>query len=277
MQKTVIEPGGKNMQYWRDIWRYRGLAANLARRDIIVRYKQTLIGPGWAVINPLVQMVIMSFIFGTVAKLPSDGNAPYQVMVYTGLIAWNLFARGLTVASSTFISNADLLKKVYFPRLIAPLGQSAALLADCLISLIILCVLMGFYRFAPPWQRLIFLPLLIFLTLLLGFSAGLFLAPSNIRNRDLNQIIPFLLQVGQYVTPVVYSFAYVTSTMSRKAALLYILNPAAGVINAFKWCLLPENSFHLPSFLISLIWISLLLPLGILRFRKGERTFADLV
>jgi len=273
----VIEPNGKNLQYWKDIWRYKGLAVNFAKRDITVRYKQTFIGLGWSVISPVVNMLIMSFIFGTVAKLPSDGSAPYQIMVYSGMIAWNLFARGLTIASSTFISNADLLKKVYFPRIIAPVGQSLALLVDTFISLGVLILMLALFKYQPPYERLIFLPVFIFLPLLLGFSAGLFLSPSNIKHRDLNQLIPFIIQIGQYVTPVVYSFAFITASMSKNVALLYTLNPAAGVVNAFKWCIIGSNAFHWPSFVIALIWIAALLPLGIIRFRKGERTFVDLV
>jgi lipopolysaccharide transport system permease protein len=277
LQKTVIEPDGKNLQYWKDIWHYRGLAVNFAKRDITVRYKQTVIGLGWSVIGPVVNMLIMSFIFGKIAKLPSDGSAPYQVMVYSGMIAWNLFARGLTIASSAFISNADLLKKVYFPRIIAPAGQALALLVDTLISLGVLFLLLALFRYPPPYERLLLLPVFILFSLLLGFSAGLVLSPSNIKHRDLNQAIPFLIQIGQYVTPVVYSFAYVTATLSKNTALLFTLNPAAGVVNAFKWCIIGSNAFHWPSFFIALCWIAVLLPLGILRFRKGERTFVDLV
>lgn len=277
MQKTVIEANGKNLQYWKDIWRYRRLAVNFAKRDITVRYKQTVIGLGWSVISPVINMLLLSFLFGKVADLPSDGTAPYQIMVYTGLISWNLIARGLTVASSAFISNADLLKKVYFPRIIAPVGQSLALLVDTLISLFVLFFLLFLFKYPPAYGRLIFLPVFVLLSLLLGFSAGLFLSSGNIKHRDLNQAIPFFLQVGQYVTPVVYSFAYVTAALSKKTAFLYMLNPAAGVVNAFKWCIIESNPFHWPSFLIALAWIAVLLPLGILRFRRGERTFVDLV
>ncbi len=277
LQKTIIEPNGKNLQYWKDIWRYKGLAFNFAKRDITVRYKQTVIGLGWSVISPVVNMLIMSFIFGKVAKLPSDGNAPYQIMVYSGMIAWNLFARGLIIASSTFLSNADLLKKIYFPRIIAPLGQAAALLIDTVISLLVLVFMLLIFNYSPAFERLILLPVFILLSLLLGFSAGLFLSPSNIKYRDINQLIPFLLQIGQYVTPVVYSFSFITASMSKNTAFLYTLNPAAGVVNAFKWCIIGSNSFNWPSFLIALSWIAVLLPLGIIRFRKGERTFVDLV
>ncbi|HOU09427.1 MAG TPA: ABC transporter permease [Clostridiales bacterium] len=277
MQKTVIERNGKNFQYWRDLWRYRGLALNLARRDITVRYKQTVIGIGWSVLGPLMNMLIMSFIFGTVAKLPSDSGVPYRIMVYAGLIPWTLFGRSLTIVSSTFLSNASLLKKVYFPRIIAPLGEVTALLIDTLISCGVLAVMMALYRYVPPFERLALLPVFLLMTVLLGFSLGMTLAPFNVKHRDLNQILPFMIQLGQYVTPVVYSYAFVMSTISPTMGIVYTLNPATGIVNAFKWCVIADNPFDMKTFLISAAWIAVLLPIGIIRFRKAERTFVDLV
>lgn len=277
MQKTIIEDGGKNSRYFRDLWNYRTLALNFAKRDITVRYKQTAIGIGWALIGPLLNMAVMSFIFGKLAGLPADGGAPYPIMVYSGLIAWNLFARTLTVSAATFSSNADLMKKVYFPRLTAPLGQSAAILVDSLISLLLLFLLCGLTGYKLPYGRLVFCLPALLLPFLLGFFAGIFLAPSAVRRRDLNHALPFLLQMGQYASPVVYSFALITSSFSARTALLYSLNPLSGSINTFKWCLIKDLDFNLPSFLISLAWILILIPLGLLRFRKCERTFIDLV
>lgn len=277
LQKTVIERNGKNFQYWRDLWRYRGLALNLARRDITVRYKQTVIGIGWSVLGPLMNMLIMSFIFGTIAKLPSDSGVPYRIMVYAGLIPWTLFGRSLTIVSSTFLSNASLLKKVYFPRIIAPLGEVTALLIDTLISCSVLAVMMALYRYVPPFERLALLPVFLLMTVLLGFSLGMTLAPFNVKHRDLNQILPFMIQLGQYVTPVVYSYAFVMSTISPTMGIVYTLNPATGIVNAFKWCVIADNPFDMKTFLISAAWIAVLLPIGILRFRKAERTFVDLV
>ena len=277
MQKIIIEAGGKNTRYFRDLWNYRTLAFNFAKRDITVRYKQTAIGIGWALIGPLLNMAVMSFIFGKLAGLPADGGAPYSIMVYSGLIAWNLFARTLTVSAATFSSNADLMKKVYFPRLAAPLGQTAAILADSLISLLLLFLLYALTGYKPPYSRLIFCLPALLLPFLLGFFAGIFLAPSTIRRRDLNHALPFLLQVGQYLSPVVYSFSLISTGFSGKAFWLYTLNPMTGAINTFKWCLIGDLDFHLPSFLISLAWIGLLIPLGLSRFRKAEKDFVDLV
>lgn len=277
MQKIIIEAGGKNTRYFRDLWDYRTLAFNFAKRDITVRYKQTAIGIGWALIGPLLNMAVMSFIFGKLAGLPADGGAPYSIMVYSGLIAWNLFARTLTVSAATFSSNADLMKKVYFPRLAAPLGQTAAILADSLISLLLLFLLYAITGYTPPYGRLVFCLPALLLPFLLGFFTGIFLAPSTIRRRDLNHALPFLLQIGQYLSPVVYSFSLISAGFSGKAFWLYTLNPMTGAINTFKWCLIGDLDFHLPSFLISLAWIFLLIPLGLSRFRKAEKDFVDLV
>ena len=267
-RKTVIEPNGKNFQYWKDIWRYRELAINLAKRDITVRYKQTIIGLGWSIINPVINMLIMSFIFGSVAKLESDGSAPYSVMVYAGIIP------------STFISSAALMKKVYFPRIISPLGASIAALLDSFISfaVLLLIILLSYFLngFTPCW-RLALVPVFFVLPILLGFFTGLFLSPFNIRFRDLNQAIPFLLQIGQYVTPVAYSFAVACAAVPEKLRFIYELNPIAGAINAVRWCIIPDNAFHWPSFISTLVFIAIFIPVGLKAFRKGERTFVDLV
>ncbi len=280
MLKTVIEPNGRNSQYWKDIWRYRELAINLAKRDITVRYKQTIIGLGWSIINPVVNMLIMSFIFGNVANLASDGDAPYSIMVYAGIIPWTLFSKNLTITSSTFVSSAALMKKVYFPRIISPIGASLAAIIDSLISFVVLLliILISYFSsgFVPSW-RLLLTPIFFVFPIILGFSVGLFLSPYNIRFRDLKQAIPFLVHVGQYVTPVAYSFSVAVAAVPDKFRFLYSLNPVAGVVNVVRWCIIPTNEFHWPSFISALVCIAVFLPLGIKAFRKGERTFVDLV
>ena len=280
MLKTVIEPNGRNAQYWKDIWRYRELAINLAKRDITVRYKQTIIGLGWSVINPVINMLIMSFIFGGVANLASDGDAPYSIMVYAGIIPWTLFSKNLTLTSSTFITSAGLMKKVYFPRIITPIGASFAAMVDAMISFVVLLLIIfiSYFTqgFVPCW-RLILVPLFSLLPMLLGFAVGLFLSPLNIRFRDLNQAIPFFVQIGQYITPVAYSFKVACDAVPERIRFLYSLNPIAGVINAVRWCIIPGNEFHWPSFIASVVTIAIFIPLGIYVFKKGERTFVDLV
>lgn len=272
MRKTIIEPNGKNFQYWKDIWNYRELAFNLAKRDITVRYKQTKIGLGWAIISPVVNMIITTFIFGTLAGLESDGSAPYFIMVYAGSIPWGLFSSSVNTGAGTFISNAGIMKKVYFPRILAPVGAIMAKVVDSLVSMIIMLILMLFSGYYPSFRMLLF-PVFMIFCILLGTGAGFFLSAYNVKWRDLQQGIPFLIGIVQYLTPVMYSI----NTIPQKYRLLYSLNPATGVVQAFKWCIIKDLPFDFPSFFISLAWIVVLIPLGIYNFRKTERTFVDIV
>ena len=277
---TVIEPNGKNLQYWRDIWRYRTLALNLATRDITVRYKQTVVGLGWSLINPVVNMLLMSFVFGSVAKLSSDGDAPYTVMVYAGIIPWSLFSKNFSITASTFLSSAGLMKKVYFPRIISPLGSSVSALIDSFISfaVLLLIILITHFTsgFVPSW-RIVFAPFCFIFPIMLGFFTGLFLSPFNIRYRDLNHALPFLIQFGQYLTPVAYSFKVACESIPDRIRWIYELNPVAGAVNVVRWCIISTNEFHWPSFISMLVCIAVFIPIGFAAFRKGERTFVDLV
>ena len=272
MRKTVIEPNGKNFQYWKDLWNYRELAFNLAKRDITVRYKQTKIGLGWAIISPIINMVIMTFIFGNLAGLEADQGSPYFIMVYAGSIPWTLFSSSLNISANTFISNATIMKKVYFPRILAPAGSVFAKVIDSLVSMAIMLILMVGAKYFPSPKILLF-PVFMLLCVILGMFAGLFLSAFNVKWRDLQQAIPFLVSVAQYLTPVMYSI----NTIPEKYRLLYSLNPATGIVNAFKWCIIKEMPFDSTSFLIAIAWIIILIPLGIHFFRKTERTFVDIV
>lgn len=272
LRKTVIEPNGKNLQYWRDIWNYRELAYNLAKRDITVRYKQTRIGLGWAVIAPIISMIVSTFIFGTLAGLSSDGNAPYFIMVYAGSIPWSAFQKNVNQASSTFITNADLMKKVYYPRILSPLGACMAGLFDSVVSIIILIILMfgaGYY----PTARFLLFPLFLLLNSALGLFLGLFLSAFNVKWRDMAQIVPFVLSVAQYICPVSYSI----TSIPEKYRLVYSLNPATGMISAFKWCVISDMTFDWLSFGVAVAWLALLTVAGIILFRKTERNFVDIV
>lgn len=272
MRKTVIEPNGKNLQYWRDIWNYRELAYNLAKRDITVRYKQTRIGLGWAVIAPIISMIVSTFIFGTLAGLSSDGNAPYFIMVYAGSIPWSAFQKNVSQASSTFITNANLMKKVYYPRILSPIGACMAGLFDSLVSIIILIILMlgaGYY----PTARFLLFPLFLLLNSALGLFLGLFLSAFNVKWRDMAQIVPFVLSVVQYICPVSYSI----TSIPEKYRLVYSLNPATGMISAFKWCVISDMTFDWLSFGVAVAWLALLTVAGIVLFRKTERNFVDIV
>ena len=213
--KTVIVPGGKNLQYWKDIWKYRPLAMNLAKRDITVRYKQTVIGLGWSVISPVFNMLLMTFVFGSVAKMPSDGTAPYAVMVYAGLIPWTLFSKTFNTTSYAFLSGAGIMKKIYFPRIISPLGATLATVIDSLISFVIMLVIILITHFTsgftPSWH-IVFAPLFFVFPILLGFFTGLFISPGSIRYRDINQILPFALTA--------HSILRRLRILSRKRAML---------------------------------------------------------
>jgi len=272
LRKTVIEPNGKNLQYWKDIWNYRELAFNLAKRDITVRYKQTRIGFGWAVIAPIVNMFVSTFIFGTLAGLASDGSAPYFIMVYAGSIPWSIFQKNLSQTSSTFITNAALMKKVYYPRILSPLGAGLAGLFDSMISIIVLIAMMLIVGYYPTVRFLLF-PIFLLLNSALGLFAGLFLSAFNVKWRDMAQIVPFALSVLQYACPVSYSI----TSIPEKYRLIYSLNPVTGMISAFKWCVISDMSFDTLSFLVAMAWLVLFAVVGIVLFRKTERNFVDIV
>ena len=278
MQKTIIEPNGRNFQYWKDIWRYRELAFNFAKRDVTVRYKQTMIGFGWAVISPVVNMIIMTFIFGNVAGLASEGDVPYSIMVYSGIIPWTILSKSIQNGAGTFINNAAIMQKVYFPRILSPLGSMLAFLIDAAISFAVLLVLMLIFHFINgfvPSLRIFITPLIMVWAMLLGLAAGLFLSAFNVKWRDLNQALPFLISLGQYIAPVAYS---VNENFGDKWWLnLYCLNPAVGILETFKWCIIRSMKFNTFAFFASIVWTLILIPVGIKLFRKTERTFVDIV
>jgi len=269
----VIEPGRTEKNYWADLWRYRELFIILAWRDVSVRYKQTIIGVLWALIRPLLTMVVFTVIFGRIAKLPSDGQAPYALMVFAAMLPWTLFANALSEASNSLINNANLIGKVYFPRLIIPAATLVTAFIDFLISFVILLGMMIWYRFLPGWE-ILYLPFFIILALLASLGPGLWITALNVKYRDFRYVIPFVVQFGLYVSPVGFS----SNVIPEQWRLLYSLNPMVGVIDGFRWCLLGGNSpLYLPGFLLSLIIIAVFLYLGITRFRKTEKTFADLI
>lgn len=272
-QRLVLEAGRAESQYWRDLWDYRELFAVLAWRDVAVRYKQTVIGIAWALIQPLLTMVIFTFIFGNVADLPADGAAPYPVMVFAALLPWQLFATSLTQASNSVVMNSALVGKVYFPRMIVPCAASVVALVDFAISLGMLAVLMLIFGFLPGWQ-ILFFPVFVLLAVATAIGPALWLSALNVKYRDFRYIVPFIVQFGLYVSPVGFSSANIPDEWR----FLYGLNPMVGVIDGFRWCLLAgEAELHLPSFLASLVIIAFFLWLGIRSFRKTERTFADLL
>ncbi len=270
--RLIIEAGRTEQQYWKDLWNYRGLFYFLAWRDILVRYKQTVIGVAWALIRPLLTMIIFSVIFGKLAKLPSN-NVPYPIMVFSAMLPWQYFANALTECSNSLIGNANLVSKVYFPRLIVPTSAVVVSFIDFLISATILIALMFWYQFLPSWNLLI-LPLLIILVSAAALGSGLWFAALNIKYRDFRFIVPFVVQFGLYVSPVGFS----SDIVPEKWRLLYSLNPMVGIIDGFRWSILGNTTpLNWESLSISLGMIIFLMSTGIWYFRKTERTFADII
>ncbi len=272
-QEIIIEAGRAERHYWRDLWHYRGLLRVLAWRDVAVRYKQTVIGATWAIIRPFLTMLVFTVIFGKLAKLPSDGAAPYALMVFAGMLPWFLFSSILTDASSSIVGNANLIGKVYFPRIIIPASTVVTALVDFSINLLMLAALMAWYAFVPSW-RLLLLPGFVILAVLASLGPALFITAMNVRYRDFRYIIPFIVQFGLYVSPVGFS----SMVVPERWRFLYSLNPVVGVIDGFRWCILGgESTLYLPGFLLSLGVVALFLWIGVAYFRRTERTFADLI
>jgi lipopolysaccharide transport system permease protein len=273
MELTVIEPGRPERHYWLDLWRYRELFQVLAWRDLSVRYKQTAIGAIWALLRPLLAMLVFTTIFGRIAKLPSDGTAPYALMVFCGMLPWTFFATGLAEASNSLVNNANLISKVYFPRLIVPTASVVVAFVDFLISFAILLVLLAWYQFLPSWH-MIFLPLFVILAFLTSMGPSLWITALNVRYRDFRYIIPFIVQFGLYVSPVGFS----SNVVPDQWRLLFSLNPMAGVIDGFRWCILGgESQIYVPGLAMCAIVTGFFLWLGMHQFRKTERSFADLI
>jgi lipopolysaccharide transport system permease protein len=270
--ELIIEAGRTEKQYWQDLWRYRELFYFLAWRDILVRYKQTAIGIVWALIRPFLTMVVFTVVFGQLAKLPSEG-APYPILVFSAMLPWQFFSNSLSECSNSLISNANLLSKVYFPRLVVPTSAVVVSFVDFMISGIILLALMAWYNFVPSW-RILTLPFFIAVAFAASMGAGLWLASLNVQYRDFRFIVPFIVQFGLYVSPVGFS----SSIVPEKWRFLYSLNPMVGVIDGFRWAILGGNSqLYLPGFILSMVLVFLLLVSGIWYFRKMERTFADVI
>ncbi|BAY74482.1 ABC-2 type transporter [Nostoc linckia NIES-25] len=272
-RELIIEAGQTEQQYWKDLWRYRELFYFLSWRDILVRYKQTAIGMLWALIRPFLTMLVFSVIFGKIAKLPSEGTAPYPILVFAALLPWQFFASALSECSNSLISNANLISKVYFPRLIVPASSVIVSFVDFLISGMILLGLMAWYNFVPSW-RILSLPLFISIAFAASLGVGLWLAALNVEYRDFRYIVPFIVQFGLYISPVGFS----SSIVPEQWRLVYYLNPMVGVIDGFRWAILGgESKLYWTGFALSLGLVALLLVSGIWYFRKMERTFADVI
>jgi lipopolysaccharide transport system permease protein len=271
--ERINEPGRTERHYWRDLLQYRELFQVLAWRDIAVRYKQTVIGAAWALIRPFLTMVIFTVVFGKLAKLPSDGAVPYALMVFAGMLPWSFFSTALAEASNSIVGNANLISKVYFPRLIVPIAAVMVAFVDFLISFAILVALMIWYQFVPGWQVLL-LPVFAAIAFMTSLGIGVWITALNVKYRDFRYVIPFIVQLGLFVSPVGFS----SSIIPDQWRIAYSLNPLVGVIDGFRWCLLGgESQLYLPGLGLSLGVTAFFLWLGLRQFRKMEKSFADLI
>lgn len=270
--EIVIEAGRIERQYWRDLGRYRELFYFLAWRDVLVRYKQTVIGVLWAVLRPLLTMLVFVFVFKRIAKLPPDG-VPYPVMVFAAMLPWQLFATSLSEGSNSLITNSNLISKVYFPRIIIPTSAVIVSFVDFAISAGLLALLMIIYQVWPSWHLLL-LPLFTLVAVAAATAAGLWFGALNVQYRDFRYVVPFIVQFGLYISPVGFS----SSIVPEKWRLLYYLNPMVSVIDGFRWAISGGRStLFLPGIALGFTVVGLLLLGGITYFRRVERTFADVI
>lgn len=265
----ILKAGSSEKNYWKDLWRFRELFYILSWRDIKVRYKQTVLGAAWSIIRPLLTTIVFTIVFNKIAKLQNPGNAPYALMVFVGMLPWQFFSNALSESSNSLIGNANLITKVYFPRMIIPASSVITSLVDFAISFVILIAMIFWYQFVPSWH-IVFLPVFILIAFFCAFGVGLYLTAVNVKYRDFRYIIPFIIQFGLYITPVGFS----STVIGEKWKFLYSLNPMVGVIDGFRWCILGDD-MSLSSLMISLTTTLLFLILGLFYFRKMEKTFAD--
>ncbi len=276
LPELLIEPGRAEKNYWRDLWRYRELFYFLAWRDILVRYKQTVIGIAWAVVRPLLATIIFTVI-GKVAGLTGTNDIPRALVVLAAMLPWQFFATSMSEASNSLVGNANLISKVYFPRLVVPAGAVITSFVDFLITLGLMVLFMVFYRFMPDWH-LLFLPLFMLLAFGASFGIGLWLCALNVEYRDFRYVVPFVVQFGMFVSPVLLTDAEIKAKLGETFAKFYALNPMVGVIDGFQWSLLAgQTPLNWMTVAISALVVVALLVTGIWYFRKMERTFADVI
>ncbi len=257
----------------RDLWTYRELVYFMMWRDVKVRYKQTMLGAAWAIIQPVLTMIVFTFLFGRIAKLPTDNDIPYPIFSYAALLPWGLFVAALNQASRSLTSNQNMVTKIYFPRLVLPLASILSGLVDFVIAFIILIGLMIYYGVTPSPNAIWALPLFLLLTVVTALGVALWLSAINVQYRDVNYALPFLTQFWLFITPVAYS----SNLISEKWQLVYSLNPMAGVVNGFRWALLGTNTGPGPGMAVSVLISLLILIGGLFYFRNMEKTFADTI
>ena len=268
----TIEPGNVERQYWYDIWRYRELFYILAWRDVAVQFKQTVIGVLWAILRPLLTMIIFVIVFSKLAQLPSEG-VPYPIFVFAAMLPWTFFSTAFSSASNSLINNASLISKVYFPRLLIPAASVFVSALEFIITLPVLLLLMAWYQYAPSWH-IITLPLFLLLGYFSALGAGLYISALNVKYRDFRFVVPFIAQLGLYVSPVGYS----TTIVPKEYLLFYYLNPMVGVIDGFRWAISGgKSTLDITALFISISVVTVLCVVGITYFRKTEKNFADVI
>lgn len=272
MDRLIIEAGRVERQYWKDIWRYRELFYFLAWRDLLVRYKQTVVGVAWSLLRPFLTMVVLTFVFGKVAKIPT-GGVPTPIFVFCGILPWQFFSTAMSESGNSLVTNSNLISKVYFPRLVVPASSVITSFVDFGVSALFLVVLMIWYRFVPS-SHVWLLPVFVALALAASLGMGFWISALMVKYRDFRFIVPFVVQFGLYVSPV----GWPSSKVPEKWRLLFDVNPMAGIIDGFRWCILGgEQALYLPGFAVSVGCIVLLLITGVWYFRKTERFFADII
>jgi lipopolysaccharide transport system permease protein len=271
-QELIIEPGKTEAYYWKDLWRYRELLYFLSWRDVIVRYKQTVIGLAWALIRPFVTMVVFTIVFGKFAKMPS-GNVPYPILVFIGLLPWQFFSGAFSDAGNSIISNSNMMSKIYFPRMLIPASAIVVNLVDFIISLSMLAALMAWYSYIPDW-KIVLLPFFALWVAFVALGSGLLVAALNVKFRDFRYILPFVVQLGLYISPV----GFMSSVIPEKWRLLYYLNPMAGVIDGFRWAVLGDRfQIYFPGMVCSAAISVGFFYFGVKYFRRTEKTFVDVI
>lgn len=272
MSELVIESGRTERQYWQDLWRYRELFYFLSWRDMLVRYKQTVVGVSWSLIRPLLTMVVLTVVFGKLGKMPS-GGVPYPLLVFCGMLPWQFFSTAMSESGNSLVLNANLISKVYFPRLVVIVSSVITSFIDFLISCSFLVLLMIWYRYVPPVAAL-FIPLVVLLVFGVSLGVGLWIAALMVEYRDFRFIVPFIVQFGLYISPV----GFQSTVVPERFRLLYALNPMVGIIDAFRLCLLGmRNGLYWQGIAISVIETMVLLASGVWYFRRTEQTFADVI
>jgi lipopolysaccharide transport system permease protein len=272
MEKLIIEAGRQERHYWRDLWRYRELFYFLAWRDILVRYKQTVVGVAWSLLRPFLSMVVFTVVFGNLAGMPSNG-VPYPLLVFAGMLPWQFFSNAFSDAGNSLVGNSNLISKVYFPRLIIPAGSVVVGFVDLLISGVLLGCMMVWYGYAPDW-RILVLPLFLLIAIATSLGTGFLIAALTVKYRDFRFIVPFIVQFGLYISPVGFS----SSVVPGNYRMLYSINPMVGVIDGFRWALLRgQCEIYWPGFFVSLGVTLVTLLSGVWYFRRVEKTFADLI